>query len=144
MFMALIVALNGCVSHPVGPARSFGKYEGKARTTAEAALSATETARLAAEAGTRGRAFGPYLSVTISGAEDAASGVEGTFASIQPPDARSDRLRRELNELLSDVVDHLADLRIAVRRGELRELTAVGEPLRADAAGLRRFIEDHK
>jgi NTP pyrophosphatase (non-canonical NTP hydrolase) len=142
--LVALVAIGGCVSHPVGPARTFGKYESKARTSARAALSATETARLAAQAGSNDRAFGPYLSVLISEAEEAASAVEGTFASIQPPDERADRMRQELGDLLSSVVDHLADLRIAVRRGELRRLEAEAEPLRADADDLRRFIEEHE
>jgi hypothetical protein len=48
----------GCVSHPVGPARTFSKYEGKAVTTAEGALSSVETARLAVQVGASGKTFG--------------------------------------------------------------------------------------
>ena len=55
----LCVAGTACVSHPVGPARSFSKYEGKAVTTAESALSSVETVRLAARAGTERHVFGP-------------------------------------------------------------------------------------
>ena len=48
--MVVAVALSGCVSHPVGPARSFESFTAKANTTAESALSAVETVRLVAEA----------------------------------------------------------------------------------------------
>jgi hypothetical protein len=132
-----------CTPHPVGPARTFGKYEGKAATTAESALSRVQTVRLAAETGGAGHAFGPYLSVLISEQEDALSGLQGTFGSIQPPDERSDELRNELNGLLSDAVDHVADVRIAVRRGDLDGLPSVAAPLEADASSLARFVEEH-
>jgi hypothetical protein len=52
-------------------------------------------------------------------------------------------LRTELNGLLSDAVDHVAEVRIAVRRGELEELPDVAAPLAADARGLARFAEEH-
>jgi hypothetical protein len=145
--LSLVVAVLGspaaCTPHPVGPARTFGTYEGKAVTTAESALSRVQTVRLAAETGGAGDAFGPYLSVLISEQEDALSGLQGTFGSIQPPDERSDALRTELNGLLSDAVDHVAEVRIAVRRGELDELPDVAAPLAADAIGLARFAEEH-
>ncbi|MDQ1402151.1 MAG: hypothetical protein QOG03_467, partial [Actinomycetota bacterium] len=39
-----------CVPHPVGPARRYGTYQGKAVTTAEGAVSATQTVLLTATA----------------------------------------------------------------------------------------------
>jgi len=66
--VALIAA---CSRHPVGPARTFGAYEAKAVTTAESARSSVETVRLASEAGDDHDGFGPYLSVLVSGREDA-------------------------------------------------------------------------
>jgi hypothetical protein len=140
----LFVVGSACVSHPVGPARSYAKYEGKAVTTAESALSSVETVRLAAEAGSEQHVFGPYLSVLISESEEAATAVQGTFASIQPPSGEADALRGELNDLLSDVVDHLAEVRIVVRRGRVGDLAAAAEPLQDDAAALSAFVEAHK
>jgi hypothetical protein len=103
-----------------------------------------QTVRLAADAGSDGKAFGPYLAVLISGQEDALSGVQGTFASIQPPDRRGDALRAELDRLLSDALDHVASVRIAARRGELDRLATVATPLADDAAALERFVEEHR
>jgi hypothetical protein len=139
-----IVLTSGCVAHPVGPARTFSKYEGKAKTTAEAALSAVETARLAAQLASDGRAFGPYTSAVLSESEAAASGADGTFASIQPPDARADELREELASLLTEAVGHLADLRIAARRGHILDLDEVAKALAKDAEQLRAFVEAHQ
>src|SRR5437588_184085 len=63
-----------CIPHPVGAARTYGKYESKARTTAKSALSNVATVRLAAQIASKGNAFGPYLSVLISDAEEALIG----------------------------------------------------------------------
>ena len=138
-----VVWAGSCVPHPVGPARTYGKYVSKARTTARSALSVVETVRLAADAGARGRAFGPYLSVLVSEQEEAVSKVQGTFDSIQPPDDRADHLRDDLDRLLGDALDHVSEVRLAVRRGELPDLNHVAAPLREDSARLNRFIEAH-
>jgi hypothetical protein len=126
----------------VGPARTDDAYEGKAVTTAEGALSAVETIRLAADAAGRG-SFGPYLAVTVSDQEEELSGLQGTFASIQPPAEASEELRAELDGLLGDALDHLVDVRIATRRGDLAALVALAVPLEGDAGALRSFVEEH-
>jgi hypothetical protein len=148
MLPAALVALGlvagGCVPHPVGPARTYGKYEGKAVTTAEGALSAVETARLVADSASRGNAFGPYVSIVVSEMEGSATRVQGTFDSIQPPDAAADRLSSELDEVLGPAVRHLTDLRVAARRDRLAELGAVAAPLAEDARRLDAFVSDHR
>jgi hypothetical protein len=141
--LAVVTAAAACVSHPVGPARTYGKYEGKAVTTAEAALSQVETVRLAAEAAAKGNAFGPYTGVVVSDAEESLAGLQGTFGSIQPPDARGDDLLEELDELIADAAGHVTDVRIAVRRGELRTIGDVAAPLAVDSEHLSRFVQDH-
>jgi len=137
------VVLAGCVSHPVGPARTFGKYEGKAVTTAESARSTVETVRLAAQTGSEHNAFGPYLSIVVSDAEEAISGVQGTFASIQPPGGPADDLYDELEAILSNASGHIRAVRLAVRRGDLVSLADVAEPLAEDSDRLTSFIEEH-
>jgi hypothetical protein len=141
----VVVALaGGCVDHPVGPARTFGQYEGTAVTTAEAALSAVATAQLVATTASSGNSFGPYAGTVLGEAEGTASGVQGTFASIQPPGERADDLRDELDQQLGDAVDHQATLRIAARRGQLADLERLAGPLDDDAAALDAFIEAHR
>ena len=136
--------LAGCVSHPVGPARTFDTYEDKAVTTAQAALSAVSTTMLAADVGTDGGAWGTYLSVVISEQEDNISTVQSTFASVQPPDTRADALRQQLDDILTPAVAHVTDVRITVRRGRLNELAAVAAPLSGDQTRLRAFLADHQ
>lgn len=134
---------GGCVAHPVGPARTFAKYEGKAGTTADAAVSAVQTAHLVADSAAHGRAFGTYVVVTLSEQEDALNKLEGTFGSIQPPDKRADDLRKELDQLLATAIDDTAAVRIAARRGELSRLGDLAEPLQRDADALQDFQEHH-
>jgi hypothetical protein len=139
---AVVAGLAACTPHPVGPARTDDAYEGKAVTTAEAARSAVASVRLATVAAGRG-SFGPYLSVLVSDQEEELSGVQGTFASVQPPSERSDDLRRELDDLLSAALDHVVDVRVATRRGRLDDLASIGAPLDGDAAALEAFVEAH-
>jgi hypothetical protein len=140
---ALALTLVGCIPHPVSPARTFATYEGKAVTTAESAQSAVETVMLSAGAASRGNSFGPFVSVVISEQEEALSGVQGTFDSVQPPDQRSDDLRDELDRLLSSALGHVADVRVAARRGQLGDLKEVATPLVKDADALASFIDEH-
>jgi hypothetical protein len=136
--------LGACTPHPVGPARTYDKYRGKAVTTAESALSAVETVRLIADNAGRGRAFGPYTAVTVSEQEESVTGLSGTFASIQPPDGRAVGLRDALADLLSRAVDGIATVRIAARQGRPEAVATGAGPLGDVAAGLRAFIEDQK
>jgi hypothetical protein len=129
--------------HPVGPARTYDKYRGKAVTTAIAAQSAIATALLVARSAAKGNAFGPYSALVLSDAEGALSGVQGTFDSIQPPDARADSLREQLDGLVGDALSHVAHVRIAARRGEISHLASIAEPLARDAQELESFADAH-
>jgi hypothetical protein len=132
------------VPHPVGAARTYGKYEGKAVTTAESALSNVETVRLAARTASAGNAFGPYMTVIVSDAEEGLSGLQGTFDSIQPPDERADTLSQQLDTLLSDALAHVREVRVAGRRGLLSVLATIAAPLSDDASKLELFVERHQ
>lgn len=134
---------SSCIAHPVGPARTYSKYQGKAVTTARSARSAVETTRLVANAATAGDAFGSYVSVLSSEQEEKASTLQATFDSIQPPDKRADGLREQLDQLLASITDHLAQVRIAARRGHLGDLAKVAKPLAQDVSDLDRFIGEH-
>jgi hypothetical protein len=127
----------------VGPARTFGAYEGKAGATAEAMVSAIETARLAAQVSAKNNAFAPYLSVTIAQAEEEATSVQGAFNSIQPPDHDADQLRKQLDALLGQAVSAISDMRIAARRGDFSSVERVGQALRALSEQLDSFAEAH-
>jgi hypothetical protein len=137
-----VLVLAGCMQ-PLGAARTFDDYEHKAKHTAEAAQSAVETARLTATAAARGRAFGSYTSVVLSESESDAANAHSTFDKIQPPGSRSDRIRTELDDLLSEVDVSLSKLRITARRGELDRLDRDLAVLERLSARLRHFVEHH-
>jgi hypothetical protein len=137
--LAGLLLLVACVP----PARSYDTYEGKAADTAASVASAIETARLAVSVAQEGRAFAPYLSVVLAEAEQGAGGSGDIFATIQPPDQGSARLRHELLALVTRAESVLADLRIAVRWGELDRLPDIARPLPALSEQLDRFAEEH-
>jgi hypothetical protein len=134
----VVLLLAGC-AHPVGPARTYGAYEGKARTTLEGALSNVQTVRLAVDALERGSSFGPYTSSVVSDAEESLDKLQGTFDSIQPPDRRADGLRAGVDALLRDALDDVSAVRIAVRRSDRPDL---GD-LAVRAAELQAWLEQH-
>jgi hypothetical protein len=125
MALAVVLLCTGCV----GPARTSDDYTRKASTSLHDTRSAVETARLGVDAASGGRATGPYLSVLLGDAEEQASAVQSTFASIQPPNRDADRLRDDVDKLLSEAVSVLADLRIAARRGDTAGITDKGPAL---------------
>ena len=137
--VAAVLVLSSCV----GPVRSFDAYEGKAADTADSVASAVETARLAVEIAAGGRAFATDLSVVLAEAERDARGTFDIFASIQPPDARSAGLRTQLLDLVERTEAVLADLRIAVRWGDLDRLADIGRPLASLGGELTDFSEAH-
>jgi hypothetical protein len=122
---AAALLLVGCV----GPARTFSAYQGKAASAADEMRSSVATALLAVRVAQADHAFLPYISVTIADAERDASGIQGAFDSIQPPDRQSDELRNELDALLGTAVDAISNLRIAARRGEVATLVQIAAPL---------------
>jgi hypothetical protein len=125
------------------PARSFGAYEEKAATTADAVLSAVENARLAIKAAREDRAFAPYVTTLLDEAEQDASGAQGTFGSIQPPDDMSAALSDRLGPLLEHAVKAIGDLREAARGGRMADLARGETPLARASKDLGAFLEAH-
>jgi hypothetical protein len=84
------------------------------------------------------------VAVVISDAEADASAIRGTFDSIQPPESRADRLRVELDRLLSEAVSTISNLRIAARRDDITGLLDAAGPLRDLSHRLELFVEAHR
>jgi hypothetical protein len=133
-----LLGLTGCV----GPAPTVGMYEGKAAHTAKDALSQLETARLAVA--NSGRMPASYLETVLVDAEESFGSIQTTFDSIQPPDdPDADKLRAELDALLSDGSDGIGQLRIQARRGDTAAMASTARDLASTADGLNRFGEEH-
>lgn len=143
LMAAFATALGACVQ-PVGPARTFDSYERKASDTASTALSAVQTGRLGAQTAKHDDTFAPYLAVLVSEAEDEASSAQTTFDSVQPPSDKSDKLRDDLDPLLTRAVDALSQARIAARRADFDEVAEQEPKLAKSARELDRFLEAHR
>ena len=133
-----LVLITGCVS----PSRTDRDFELKAGNSAKAVASSVATALLGVKAAREHKATGPYLSVLLGGAEERTSSVQSQFDSVQPPSERADAMRKKLDDLLSQAVDTLSQLRITVRRGELDQLPAVAKPLEPVLKELQALSED--
>jgi hypothetical protein len=131
LLLSSMIALLGSCSLP---ALTFADYRGKAIEAAEETISQGETAVLTAELADRDRLFSPAVSVQLESAEQAAAAAVDNFASVLPPDGRSEDLRRTILPLLEQTSDLIARMRFAARRGDasqLQELRAsLEEPLR--------------
>jgi hypothetical protein len=136
--LSAVLALSGCV----GPAPTTQVYESKAVRTAKDGLSELQTALLSVRTSLRGRLPQAYLETQLSESEDAFSSIQATFDSIQPPNAdRADQLRDELDKLLADGADGMAQLRILARRRDTAKLAAVAHQLAATVDGLDTFAQ---
>jgi hypothetical protein len=129
------LAVSGCA----GPSHTYDDYQSKAANTVAAVMSAVQTAQLAVQAQRTGKATRPYLSVIIGESEETVGGVQAQFDSVQPPDARSDKLRSTVDDLLAQADDVISALRIAVRRGRLDRLSAIAGRLVKLVAVMRKF-----
>lgn len=134
--------LGAMVPACVAPALSYDAYEGKAAASAESSLSAVRTAILAVRTSDRGLPA-TYLAVVAEQAEGDATSVAGQFSSIQPPDERSDGLRRQLRPLLASAAELLELVRIQARRGDIETLGPLVARLAPVADALERFAEAH-
>jgi hypothetical protein len=131
LLLASVIALLGSCSLP---AISFADYRGKAIEAAEETISQGETAILTAELADRDRLFSPAVSAQLEGAEQAAAAAAADFASVLPPDGRSEDLRRTVLPLLGQTSDLIARMRFAARQGDTSQLqelmAALEDPLR--------------
>jgi hypothetical protein len=133
------IALAGCVA----PARSFDAYEGKAVATAQTGLSAVSTAMLAVRAGSRGDAFTPFVATALANAETDVRSASGLFDSIQPPDASSERLRTQLDAILTAADEEITTLRVRARWADVSALGSAQDRLGEIARRLRAFLDAH-
>ena len=138
--LLLTLLLTGCVS----PSRTDTDYELKAGNSAKAVASSVATAVLAARAAAGHQGGGPYLSVVLVNAEKDALSVQGTFDSVQPPSTTADRLKAQVDDLLTAATDALTEMRTVVRRGELDRLPQLADQLRPTLEHLRAFADRHR
>jgi chromosome segregation ATPase len=134
----MALALGGCVGH----ARTTPAYRGKASLTADAAISALQTAKLTVDISAKGNMLGRYGETVLSQAEDDFGSVQAQFDSIQPPNTKeADDLRSRLDDLLSQGSDMLSQLRILSRRAEEKEMEKTAESIPGLVDKLDKFSQ---
>ena len=139
---ALAAALvSGCV----GPATTEDAYRGKALHAAHDAVSQLQTARLTVQTMLAGRLQHLYTETVLSDTEDSLSSVQQSFDSIQPPNTEvADKLRSDLDDLLSAGNDSLGDLRIAARRHDDATLRSVTHDVDSTIAKLDKYLDENQ
>jgi hypothetical protein len=131
--------LGSCVGH----SRTNEDYRRKATNTVDVAASSVKTVLLAVDTIEQDGAFGPYLGRLIGQAEADASAALGGFGVVQPPSTDADAIRDEVNDLVGDAVDLLADARIAMRRSDPATVAGLRPRLEDAATELDQFVEAH-
>ena len=101
-----------------------------ARTAGDASAQAA-SAQAAGQLAIDRRAFSPYLTVVVSDAEGALSGIESTFSELQPPTAADEQTRQEVLDAVGQTLDTVSELRIAIAQGHV--------PSQADIATLQQL-----
>lgn len=125
----------------VGPSRTTEDYQRKVANSAEAAISAVESALLTVEVADDQRDVPPYVSLRLSEDEEAIAAVETAFGAVQPPDPELDALRSETLATIGNAADLLEELRIAAYRAELERLPEIAEELEEPLDHLRHLME---
>jgi hypothetical protein len=144
VLVGLLLVASRCVPHPVGSARTYDKYVGKALTTAEGVGSDVATVRLVADQATQGRAFLTFVGVVASDGEESISARQATFGSVQPPDEAADAVGDELRALLDTAEADVRAARIAARRDDTQALRDLLPRLDADGRALDDFQAAHQ
>jgi hypothetical protein len=135
----LLVFAVGCSL----PARDFDDYLGKATEAADETISEAETALLAGDLWLRGRLFENSVAVQLEDAEQAAGDAVDGFASVLPPDHRSEALRADLVPLLDETADLISRLRFAVRHDDVARFRELHRTLKDSARRLNTWASRH-
>ncbi|HYY08087.1 MAG TPA: hypothetical protein VFA25_05735 [Actinomycetota bacterium] len=125
------------------PARDLGDYRFKATEAADETISEAETAVLAGDLWLRGRLFGNSVAVQLEDAEQAAEDAVDGFASVLPPDHRSEALRADLVPLLDETADLISRLRFAVRHDDVTRFRDLHRALRESSRRLETWAARH-
>jgi hypothetical protein len=127
--------LAGCAE----PSDSYPDYRSKVHQTAIAMISSVATAQLSAGQLLAGRPTGAFADAVVTDAEKDAGSIQTALDSRQPPDSRSIALKNRADQAVQSAVTGLADLRIAVRRGDAGGIRQAQGELAKALKQLERF-----
>ncbi len=133
--LVLLVCAVGCSL----PATTFEAYRSKAADAAQEVVSQARTAILTAHLAGQNRLLGSAVAVQLKDAEKAAATAVESFASVQSPDARADRLRARILPLLERASDAITRMRFEAKRGHTAALLQLRSSLIEPTDALERW-----
>lgn len=133
--LSAVPIVAGCAA----PSTGYGDYRGKVHETAVAMISAVATGQLAAGLLVAGKSTGAFADATVTDAEKDADSIQTALDSRQPPDSRSLALKNQADQAVQSAVTGLADLRIAVRRNDMKGIREAQAELARALPQLERF-----
>ncbi len=139
--IVVLCLIVGTIAACVGPSRTGDDYRRKVANSAEAVVSAIESALLTVDTTEANKAPPPYVSLRLSESEESAHAVETTLGTVQPPDPSLDELRKEALSVIGDAADVLEELRLAAYRSERERLPEIARDLQEPLARLRELME---
>ena len=111
----LAVVLTGCA----GPTIRDQAVYNQAEKSATAMVSELQTVLVATKAQLDSRSWWRYADVVVTDSETAATSIQSTFASRQPPSRSSNRIYSETSTALSDAADLITQMRVALRQQDI-------------------------
>jgi hypothetical protein len=107
---------------------------------AEEATSQARTAILTAQLVDRDRLLRTSAAVQLQEADAATAAAVETFASVQPPNPRADRLRARILPVLERVADLISRMRFEARREDTAALLGFRSELIEPTDALERWV----
>lgn len=123
--LAAMVLLAGCAA----PTLSYSTYRYGVAQTAHEIDSALASAQVAAMLDLQGKMALSVTDTVVSDAESDADSAQETLETRQPPDGRSVSLHQRASTTVSNAVDQLRELRIAVRRSNKPKMRSLVKSL---------------
>lgn len=133
--LLLTVTLAGCAA----PTLSYSTYRYEVAQTARQVNSAIASARVATMLDLQGKMTLSVTETVVSNAESDADSAQETLETRQPPDNRSIRLHERASTTISDAVDEVRALRIAVRAGNTGNMRSLLKSLHTQHGKLRQL-----
>jgi hypothetical protein len=118
--------LSGCA----GPTIRDQAVYNQAEKSATAMVSELRTVLLATKTQLAGRSWWRYADVVVTDSETAATSIQSTFTSRQPPSRSSNRVYQVTSTALSNAADLITQMRVALRQQD----TATMQKLRPKIA----------
>lgn len=121
------------------PTLSYSTYRYEVAATAREVSSALGSAQMAAKLDLRGRMALSVTDNVVSDAESDADSAQETFETRQPPDNRSELLHQRASTTISNAVDEVRMLRIAVGANQTGRMRSLVKSLSTQRSKLRQL-----